>query len=343
MNHLFLIANLLAAGAASLVAAEPPARIFRGHVDIQVTWTAEPPPGIGSLSLALNEEEAGVVHSPSNAVVVVAEAARLSIPDGFEVFGPAGGDLWVLPQSPDPNLPYLGFSAEDLPRDYFGDRMEIRLLSVEGPGNFFLWHSDGFGGIQMAMNSKDGIESSDHVQPLVGGHDHYNFGFTANGVHDVSFEVRGIHRATGTNVVSLPQRLRFEVLPLPPSPWADWILATFPEDPDRWLDLPQGDADSDGASNLEEFLAGTDPRAASASARLAVSKPENGIVELRFPVVATRAASVMATMESAPSPAGPWLSEPRFALNPTSTALWMRETLSAASTARFYRLRLQLL
>jgi len=212
-----------------------------------------------------------------------------------------------------------------------------------GPGSFFLWQSDGFGGIQMAMNSRDGIGASDRVQPLVGGHDHYNFGFTANGVHEVSFEVRGIHSASGTNVVSLPQRIRFEVLPLPPSPWADWIRDTFPEDPDRWLDLPQGDADSDGASNLEEFLAGTDPRSASASARLAVSNGDNGAVELRFPVMATRTAAVTATLESAPSPAGPWLSEPRFALNPTSTALWMRETLSAAPTARFYRLKLQLL
>jgi surface-anchored protein len=343
MNRLFLIATFLASCAFRMTAAELPARILRGHVDLQTVWTPDVSSGFGSLSLALNEEEAGVVHSPSNAVVVVAEAARLSIPDGFEVFGPVGGDLWVLPQSPDPNLPYLGFSAEDLPRDYFGDRMEIRLLSVVGPGSFFLWQSDGFGGIQMAMNSRDGIGASDRVQPLVGGHDHYNFGFTANGVHEVSFEVRGIHSASGTNVVSLPQRIRFEVLPLPPSPWADWIRDTFPEDPDRWLDLPQGDADSDGASNLEEFLAGTDPRSASASARLAVSNGDNGAVELRFPVMATRTAAVTATLESAPSPAGPWLSEPRFALNPTSTALWMRETLSAAPTARFYRLRLQLL
>ncbi len=65
------------------------------------------------------------------------------------------------------------------------------------------------------MNSADGISAADHVAVPVGGHAHYNWGFTTNGVHEVVLQAFGQRVGISTNDFSLPTALRFEVEPLP--------------------------------------------------------------------------------------------------------------------------------
>jgi surface-anchored protein len=64
------------------------------------------------------------------------------------------------------------------------------------------------------MNTRDGITDADKTSPLVGSHEHYNWGFSTNGIYKVTFQVSG--QLTGsTNVSSLPTTFIFQVLPLP--------------------------------------------------------------------------------------------------------------------------------
>jgi hypothetical protein len=143
----------------------------RQHVDIRTVFLggSEVP-----ITVQIRDADRAINHPATNTVLVVAEQAMVSIPGGFETFGPEGSPLWILPQSQDPALMYLGFSAEGFPRDRFDGRLNLQLKSVHGPGHVFIWQADAAGGLDVRINSRDGLDASDRIEPLVNGHDHYN-------------------------------------------------------------------------------------------------------------------------------------------------------------------------
>jgi surface-anchored protein len=191
--------------------------LAREHVDVLVMDRPGTDPRLG---IALRNGDTGAVLDPATTVLEVGEAGRLEVPPGLEIFGPAGSSLWVLPQSQDPALPYLGISASGISQAAWQPRFDIQLLRVEGPGHFFAWQFDPFSGLEMRMNSRDGIGPDDVLSPLLGGHEHVNWGFTATGLHRVELKVSG-RLAGSTNVVSSdPVTLLFGVTPysLPAAP-----------------------------------------------------------------------------------------------------------------------------
>lgn len=184
--------------------------LTREHVDVQVLDRpgAEPRLGIG-----LRNGDNGVLLDPSQAILEVGAAGRLEVPPGLEVFGPAGSSIWVLPQSQDPALLYLGISASAIPPGTWEERFDIQLLKVVGPGHFLVWQFDPFSGLELRMNSRDGIGPSDTLSPWVGGHEHVNWGFTATGLHEVHLRVAGRLRGATNDVANDTVVLRFGVVP----------------------------------------------------------------------------------------------------------------------------------
>ncbi len=184
--------------------------LTREHVDVQVLDRpgAEPRLGIG-----LRNGDNGVLLDPSQAILEVGAAGRLEIPPGLEVFGPAGSSIWVLPQSQDPALLYLGIAASGIPPGTWEERFDIQLLKVVGPGHFLVWQFDPFSGLELRMNSRDGIGPSDTLSPWVGGHEHVNWGFTATGLHEVHLRVAGRLRGATNDVANDTVVLRFGVVP----------------------------------------------------------------------------------------------------------------------------------
>ena len=55
----------------------------------------------------------------------------------------------------------------------------------------------------------------------------------------------------------------------------DWQASYWGSDPSKWPD-PKADSDGDGASNLQEFLAGTDPTDAKSVLRIQINSTEQG-------------------------------------------------------------------
>jgi hypothetical protein len=180
------------------------------HVDIRIV---DDPTRIPRVGLGIRDSDTGVIHPPGDVVLEIPPAARNEIPPGFEVFGAVGDPLWILPQSQDPGLPYLGFSAEGLPPGVFESRFEIRLVGVDGPGEFFAWQFDSSFNLALFINSRDGIGPEDRVSPALGSHEHFNLGFTAAGYHQVRFRV--VCRLSGSNetVESEDVAIRFGVVP----------------------------------------------------------------------------------------------------------------------------------
>ncbi|MCI0537843.1 MAG: choice-of-anchor M domain-containing protein [Verrucomicrobiales bacterium] len=184
------------------------------HCDFLIVYQ---PQETNQLSIVLRDEDHGINYRTNEVILVAAESSRITLPAGTP-FGNEDDPVWVLPQSQDPNLLYRGFSAERIPFGVFARPFNFRLTRVEGPGYFFAWQAAEFGALNVKMNTLDGIDDADKTTPIIGSHEHFNWGFTTTGVYRVTFQVDGQRVGESTNIVSEPTPFIFHVLPLPAEP-----------------------------------------------------------------------------------------------------------------------------
>jgi surface-anchored protein len=190
------------------------AAVVNDHCDLRILYQ---PLETNALAIVLRDEDQGRDYRTNEVILLVPEEARVSLPAGTP-FGDEGAGFWLLPQGQDPGLLYLGVSAEGVPLGAFGRPFNLRLIRVEGPGDFFAWQAAELGGLSIKMNSRDGIGEDDKTTPIVGSHEHLNWGFTTNGVYHVTFQADGQRVGESTNLVSEPSTFTFHVLPLPAEP-----------------------------------------------------------------------------------------------------------------------------
>jgi surface-anchored protein len=125
--------------------------------------------------------------------------------------------VWILPQTQDPNLLYLGLATEEILSGIFvGDEVSVNLISVSGPGTFSMY-TESLGNPNVIFDSSDGISGADSVTLPVGTHQHFNFGFTAPGDYTIAFEGSGTLVAGNTFTQSGPVDYFFTVVPEPTS------------------------------------------------------------------------------------------------------------------------------
>jgi len=233
------------------------------HVDLGLVY--RPSAESNLLALVVRDGDAGITYDATNVVFTVPDAAKVLLPPGFEVFGNEGDPLWILPQSQNPQLLYMGFSAEGIPSGTFNGPATISLTSIQGPGHVFLWQFDGLSGMRLVMNSRDGLSPEDATRPITGSHEHFNWGFTTNGIYQVTFQASARRPGDTNDVTSISTTFVFAVEPLPvlpASPWQAWQAMHWPNITDTQIIGPEADPDADGAGNLLEFVANTNPRAA---------------------------------------------------------------------------------
>ncbi len=147
--------------------------------------------GVGSAILdglpatAANEELA-----PSEAYVRVADSTMITVPSSVPFLGVNANDpVWLLSQSNTSGQPFVGLAAEELqPTDFTS--AGFRLTDFVGPagGNFALFGQSGFT-TNVFMRSNDGVNPVfDLFNVSIGGHDHASWGFTKEGVYDLTIQ-----------------------------------------------------------------------------------------------------------------------------------------------------------
>ena len=251
---LTLLAVFFAMSGAEPLRASPACHSFtQEHVDLlSVRWNA----ASNQLSLMASDDSHGTLYASNQCVVIAPESTKFTLPSGTP-FGNEGDALWILPQNPYPGVPYVGVSAESISGGTFTDPFTIQLKRVEGPGQFIVWQAGSFGTFDIKMDSRNGISAADQLTPFVGGHEHYNWGFTTSGVYRVYFQVSGRRSGQSTNIVSAETPFTFQVLPL--RPFDNWTATNWPCECRTNVILAGASPDLDAGANVVEYALGTDP------------------------------------------------------------------------------------
>ncbi|MEM6692422.1 MAG: choice-of-anchor M domain-containing protein [Planctomycetota bacterium] len=221
-------ASLLSFGVAVALASNAtaaPAEYFTGHGDIGLEYDA----GGNSLELHYHFEdgfnETGMPFGPEmefepdEVYVRVSDATSAVLPFDAPVLGSLTGDtVWILPLSEALAdaaglAPHLGIAAEELSPLTFSS-IDLTLTGFSGPaGGEFALYTGTLDAPTVSMQTSDGLSAlGDTYNPIVGDHDHENWGFSAPGVYDLTFTATAFFTAgAGGGSISDEQTFTFAV------------------------------------------------------------------------------------------------------------------------------------
>lgn len=191
----------------------PATRLPRGHTDVGLTFEN------GVLGWEVHGEDAGQAFEPHAALLNVPARAQTAVPDNaaYAFLGAPGAPVWILPQTGNPKLLFLGLATEEIPAGTFvGDQVTLSLLAVSGPGDFSVYAVSGFGLPDRMFDTRDGITADDRFTLGAGGHNHVNWAFTAPGYYRVTLVGQGT-LVDGNQPVSTRADFFFEVIGASPS------------------------------------------------------------------------------------------------------------------------------
>jgi hypothetical protein len=182
------------------------------HVDLGLAYSG------GEWDVHVHDEDNAAEYAPSDALLYVSAAARVTRPAGsqWDFLGVgAGASVWVLPVVQNPSLLYLGVGAEETAPGTFATYTEsdsrlgsgataewikLTLQGATGPGHISIWSNDSFGApIVWWSSAQGGISALDTVFTASGSHNHYFFGFTATGIYEVDATASAFLGAGQTN------------------------------------------------------------------------------------------------------------------------------------------------
>ena len=145
--------------------------------------------------------------------IVLDQNSRNTIPDisRFDFLGKAGAPIWIIPQISTEGIPFMGFNSNLTAKGIFKqDSMDVHLTTVNAPGDFFIWTSS-VNGVDISMNSADGLGDSDVMKFPARGHFHKNLGFSSPGTYLLGFTASGVLADSGETVTSEEYFVKYEL------------------------------------------------------------------------------------------------------------------------------------
>lgn len=256
MNRFLTLLVLLLMHAIGAIAQTNFALLSREHTDFRILYT---PGGSNVLDLAARDEDNKINYASNEVLLVCKSSAQLTLPTGTP-FGDGGNPFWILPQSQNVNLLYLGMSAEGIPQAVFNGPLTVQLKAIDAPGYFMVWQSTGPGQFNIRVNTRDGLSAADAFTPLIGSHEHFNWGFSSTGVYCLTFQVSGRRIGETTNLVSRECTFVIHVEPLPPATnFQTWQKHFWPPGFNPAIAGAHANPDGDAFDNWREYAFGLSP------------------------------------------------------------------------------------
>lgn len=189
------------------------AELTAGHVDLGPRFVD------GRWTLLFHDDVAkgtpggaSVWRTPEATTVRVADAARLPVPDdpAYGFLGVAAGtDVWVLPQTQNTALPWLGWNTQDPGvMDRIDRGVTLRLEGVQGPGRVVTYLQSGTFGAPDVLWDSD-VNGPQDLYVDVNTHTHANWVFTEPGIYLMQLTAEAT--LVDGSAVSDTQVLRFTV------------------------------------------------------------------------------------------------------------------------------------
>jgi len=147
-------------------------------------------------------------------IIALDHSSKALIPDhpNFEFLGAVDDPVWIAPQVDKHGVVFLGANTSSTPQGTFeSNRFDLKLTSVQGPGDFFVWTTGGAGSVEVPMNSRDGIDAKDVINAPAPGHWHQNWGFSSPGTYLVGFTAEGRLAGQSSVITSEEELYRFAV------------------------------------------------------------------------------------------------------------------------------------
>ena len=319
-----------------------------GHADLAIRFSA----GVAErLQLAIENDNTGSAYQSNQVVLVVTERSRFELPPETP-FGDAGDPLWILPQTQEDDVLFLGFSTESITPGALSGSPLLALKGIDLPGrdlayeaSFFAWQAGQFGSFDVVMDTTDGIDAADQVTLQVPSHAHFNLGFSSAGLWHVTLQAAGVVAGEAATTLGPETTFTFHVLPL--NPFEQWQATNWPPSTPRQIIGAEADPDGDRITNEFEYALGLNPNSADASPILAISTRIDGgasVAEITY-IRSKSASNVALEIASAETLVDPvWQSSGNVVTvqdNGATETVTVRDPSPVTSTAsRFYRLRL---
>lgn len=171
---------------ATAQSAGAPVVISEGHVDMGPRIID----GVWRIQLKDDTTVPAVWRDLADVVLHAVEASRSKVPAGsqFEFLGPAGSDLWLLPQAQQQGIVWPGWNTQDPSvTSVATGPVTWRLLAVDGPGSFALFLTGSFGAPEVIFDSDVALPQQHPV--ALGTHVHGNWAFTRAGTYRLEVEM----------------------------------------------------------------------------------------------------------------------------------------------------------
>lgn len=198
------------------IAASAPAvtTLSEGHVDIfEVHYDSSTNPV--EFGLHVHDHETESHFEPGDVILQVNESSYFESPVGL--VGVLGASSYILPASQEVGMLYGGIAADGPLGVFQNNRFRIQMVSAgtTNPGNFALYRFSGGGALQVGLQSIGGAVSVNEVTVPIGGHEHWNWGFSAPGIYTFEFKGLGTKNVDLSVLETSIELFTFHVIPEP--------------------------------------------------------------------------------------------------------------------------------
>jgi surface-anchored protein len=242
------------------------------HVHLEAVYDG------GALSVQVNDTTNDVIYNPSDVLLYVSAYAEQTQPAGWSFIGAGDGNTyWLLPQAIDLNQLTVAVSGDPIDPGTFdiyqpndpritrpGEWIKWSLRDVQGPGDVSIWQDGQAPNAWWASTVDGGRQFDPALYVESGDHTHYNWGFSAAGIYDVTFDVSAFVNGHGLPIHSGDISFRFGVEATgDPTPSAVGAGSRHGIDPALFIGVTDGDQLVSGVGSPKAL--GADPLSPAAA------------------------------------------------------------------------------